>query len=451
MKFFLLVFVTLIISSCSFDNKTGIWKDASNIPVDDRVVETIGADNLNKRYEDIFTKDNIFNEEIDLLEGSILKLESPVKVDNWPEEYGVKNNNISNFSYSGYKGIISKSGKLNKLTRNRNIIFYENNLISFDHKGKIFIYSLDTKKKTFEYNFYKKNFKNFKKELYLAVNNNILYAADNLGYVYSIDLKNRSLVWAKNYGIPFRSNLKITKEQLLLANQDNVIYAINPNTGDKEWQFATSLTFLKSDFMNNFAIDENKKNIFFLNTSGELYSINRLDRNINWILNFKSSSFAEETALFLSQPLVIKNNNLIVSTEKRIMSLESSSGIRNWLFNSNPMLKPVATKNYIYMVSKNDLLICLNNSTGEVLWSKKIFTNIERKTIKKIGKIHDFKIANNELNLFSKNGYLLSFSYRDGNFNYLKKISKNGISSKVIFIKNNMLLIDNSNKLLKFN
>ena len=203
--------------------------------------------------------------------------------------------------------------------------------------------------------------------------------------------------------------------------------------------------------MNNFAIDENKKNIFFLNTSGELYSINRLDRNINWILNFKSSSFAEETALFLSQPLVIKNNNLIVSTEKRIMSFESSSGIRNWLFNSNPMLKPVATKNYIYMVSKNDLLICLNNSTGEVLWSKKIFTNIERKTIKKIGKIHDFKIANNELNLFSKNGYLLSFSYRDGNFNYLKKISKNGISSKVIFIKNNMLLIDNSNKLLKFN
>ena len=32
-----------------------------------------------------------------------------------------------------------------------------------------------------------------------------------------------------------------------------------------------------------------------------------------------------------------------------------------------------------------------------------------------------------------------------------EKISKNGISSNAVFLKNNMFLIDNKNKLLKFN
>jgi hypothetical protein len=86
------------------------------------------------------------------------------------------------------------------------------------------------------------------------------------------------------------------------------------------------------------------------------------------------------------------------------------------------------------------------------LWSKNIFNDIrEKKTINKIGKFHDLKIANNELNLFSKNGYLLSFNYANGDLEYIKKISKNGISSEAVFVKDNMYLLDNNNRLLKFN
>jgi len=61
------------------------------------------------------------------------------------------------------------------------------------------------------------------------------------------------------------------------------------------------------------------------------------------------------------------------------------------------------------------------------------------------------KIVNNEIYFFTENGYLLSFAYKNGNLNYIKKISKNGISSEIVFLKNNMFLIDNNNKLLKFN
>ena len=59
--------------------------------------------------------------------------------------------------------------------------------------------------------------KKFNKEINLIVNENFLYAADNLGYLYAINLNDNSIVWAKNYGIPFRSNLKFANNQIFLS------------------------------------------------------------------------------------------------------------------------------------------------------------------------------------------------------------------------------------------
>jgi outer membrane protein assembly factor BamB len=451
MKSLILIFVILIISSCSFDNKTGLWKDASDIPVDNQIGKSIDSNEVQSQYEDILAQDQIFNEEINTKSSFFFELEAPVGSSKWLEQFGSKTNNTSNFNYSGNKILHSKSSKLNKLTINKNIVFYNNNLINFDHKGKIFIYSLDSKKKTFEYNFYKKKFKNFIKEIFFIVDRNILYVADNLGYLYAINLSSTSLIWAKNYGIPFRSNIKIVDEQIFLANQDNVIYSIDIKTGVKNWEYATTLTFLKSDFKNNFVIDETSNALFFLNTSGELYAIDYVSEKINWLLNFKNISLSGDTDLFLSQPIVFKNNILIISTEKSVLSLNSFNGSRNWILKSRPILKPILTNNYTYILSKNDLIICIENKTGNVLWSKNVFSSIGNRTMNKIGKFNDIKIVNNEINLFTKNGYLLSFDYKNGNLNYIKKISKNGISSEIVFLKDNMLLIDNNNKLLKFN
>ena len=362
-----------------------------------------------------------------------------------------KNNNFSNLAYSASNTLIFKSKKLSNSKHKRNFLFYENNLISYDHKGKIFIYSLKHKKKLFEFNFYKKNFKNFKKEIYIAVEKNILYAADNLGYMYAIDLNRKKLIWAKNFGIPFRSNIKIVGKQIFLANQDNVIYSVDTENGDKNWRFSSSITFLKSDFINNFSIDKRNNLLFFINTSGELYSINYLTQKINWVLNFKDSSSSNVTDLFLSQPIVIKNNNLLISTDNAIISYNTLSGTKNWNFPSNSILKPVVTENYTYIFSKNKLLICIENITGEVLWSKNIYKSLNNKIKNKIVKFTELKIANSELNLFSESGYLLNLNHNSGKVEYVKQISKNGINSEIIFINNNMFLIDKKNRLLKFN
>jgi len=457
MKRLLLVFVIVVFTSCSFDNKTGIWKDASDIPVDNRTINSITKNKLSTRYEDALTKNKPFNEEKETVNFSNIGFATPIKIIDWHEQYASPTNNISNFFYTDNKKLLSKSSKLSNLpssvaNSSGRIIFYKNNLISYDHKGTIFIHSLSLNKKIFKYNFYKKNFKNFNKKIKFIVNKDILYAADNLGYIYALNLNNNSIIWAKNYGIPFRSNLKFVDNQILLANQDNVIYSLNSKNGEKNWQFATSLTFLKSDFVNNIALDLQNNNLFFYNTSGELYSINYIKQKINWVLNFKNSNLAGDTDLFVSQPIVLKDNNLIITTEGSILSYNKLTSSRNWIFSAKPIFKPIITLNYTYVVLKNNLLICLDNANGNVIWSKNIFKKlINEKINSKFGPIVDFKIVNGEINIYFNNGYLLSYNISNGNENYLTRISKKGISSEIFFLDENMLFTDNKNKLLKFN
>jgi len=453
---FSLIFVLIIFTSCSLDNKTGIWKDASNIIVENNQAQSL-EDSNEKLYEDLFTEKKIFNEEKNSLNASKLKIDSPINVVNWFEQYGIPTNNISNFSYSGDSLLVSSSRRLSKFSSqknnsNRNIVFYQNNLISYDHRGTIFIYSIDLKKKIFEYNFYKKKFKKFQKEIFLIIYEDVLYAADNLGYIYAINLKNQSIIWAKNYGIPFRSNLKATNKQIFLANQDNVIYSISTTTGKKKWQFATSPTFLKSNFKNNFALDIINNNLFFLNTSGELYSISYLNQKINWVINFKKRSASNDTNLFISKPIILKNDSLIITTNKSISSYNISTATRNWIFYVDSILKPIATLNNIYIITKNDFLICLNNETGSVIWSQNIYKNLNNaKLVKKIGKFNNFKIINKIINLYSKNGYLLSFNFTTGKRNNIIRVSKNGINSDVFILNNSIFLLNKKNKLFKYN
>ena len=457
MKRLLIVFITLFFISCSFDNKTGIWKDASTIPVDKQDVRIISENSTAERYESISTTEKMFNEEIEATNVSNIKIDEPLKTINWFEHYGIPTNNISNFFYNGNGVLLSKSSNLGKISSDKNyssrkIIFYNNNLISHDHKGTIFVYSLGLNKKIFKYNFYKKNFKDFQKKINLIINDNVLYAADNLGYIYAINLKDKSIIWAKNYGIPFRSNLKFTNNQIFLANQDNVIYSIDSLTGEKKWQFATSQTLLKSDFQNNFALDLINNNLIFLNTNGELYSIDYLSQKINWVLNFKNSAINIDTALFLSQPMILKSNNLIISGEKSLSNYDPISGVKKWILPSEPISKPIITLSHTFAVLKNNLLICVDNISGKVIWSQNIFSDIKkRKVVNNFGSITDFKIVNGKINIYSKNGYLLTFNSKNGNFNSFVRISKNGISSKIIFLDNNMLFVDSKNKLLKFN
>jgi len=442
------LFLIFILSNCSFDNKSGIWKEESKIK------KKAEKQDKKKKLKKVYKVNKIFNEEVNLIPGKKIKIDNILKNVAWSDRFFDSTNNISNVHFSNEKYVVFKSSKLSKHHIKPNILYYKNNIISYDHRGTIFVYSDLEKKKIFEYNFYKKKYKKFKKEINIVINNNNIYISDNLGYIYSINIESQKLIWAKRIGIPFRSNIKVVGNKLFLADQDNKLYCFNTLNGKKIWEFASSLTDLKSKFRNNIVVDTKNNNLFFLNTSGELYSINYLNQAINWFSNLKMKSLKKESRIFLGSPLILKNKHLIVSNSSSIFKYDALSGSIIWEKSISTNLKGVLTKNNLFLYSSNNLLICLDLNDGQVLWSKNTNKQIKnlygKKLYNKIKIISKISIVDNKVFLFSKEGYLLTFNYKNGEIESVNRILKSGLGNDPIFANGYLYSLDNNNRLFQF-
>ena len=131
--------------------------------------------------------------------------------------YYKNTNNFDNLKYNNFDKQIAKSRKLTGNKSNEFIFIKKDILFLTDQKGNIITYSNTENRLLNKFNFYKKQFKNYKKKLNLFIDNNKIYVSDNMGYLYSYDYKLNKILWAKNYKIPFRSNIKISKNKIFAS------------------------------------------------------------------------------------------------------------------------------------------------------------------------------------------------------------------------------------------
>ena len=188
-----------------------------------------------------------------------------------------------------------------------------------------------------------------------------------MGYLYSLDYYNKKILWAKNFKIPFRSNLKIFKDKLILSNQNNHLYFINKNNGNILKLIPTEETVVKNKFINNISLDN--ESTFFLNTFGSLYSVDNNKMQINWFINLNQNSNINPSDLFLGNKIVNTKDKIIVSTNYFTYIIDNNTGSILYKKKFSSLIKPLIINNYLFLISKNDFLISLNLNTGKIIYS----------------------------------------------------------------------------------
>ena len=439
MRKLLILFV--ILSNCSFDNKTGIWTNENEV--------TSKQEDKYKEFEDINLKTKIFNEIIEKPMNLEVPMNPVFKVFKWNDEYFNNSNNFLNFSYNNLNQEISKSKRITRYATKDKILYLENKIILTDIKGNILVYSTASKDIIYKYNFYKKKYKNIQKRISIKVENNIIYVSDNIGFIYALDYVDRKLLWAKNFNIPFRSNLKIFKDKIILANQDNKLFFINKINGDRIKVIPTEQVILKNNFFNSLALKGN--NLLFLNNYGSLYSINANNERINWFLNLNESISSRSNNLFFSNPIVIYKNKLIISSDPNLYILDYNTGTIEYKNTISSIIKPIVTKENIFFITKNNLLVCFDIVKKKVVYSIDISQMVAEyyETKKKSINIKSAAILNNDLYIFLKNSYFIQFNVL-GKIEDIHKF-KSKINSDPIFVNDSIMYLDKKNKLIIVN
>ena len=243
--FFLSIFLILF-SNCSFDNKTGIW---------DNIDTSITKKDEFKDFVTLSSEEPSFNKVVYPKKNLKITLDSKNQNSKWFEEFYQGTNNLGNFDYKDRNTLILKSKKLIGNKANNQIFFDGKNIIATNEKGNIIVYSLELQEIIFEFNLYEKKFKKIKKKIHIIIEKNIVYVSDNLGYLYAINLISKKLLWAKNYKTPFRSNIKILKDKIIISDINNLLYFINKADGESLKVIPTEESTVKNQFISSFIVN----------------------------------------------------------------------------------------------------------------------------------------------------------------------------------------------------
>ncbi len=438
MKIILAIIFFIYLSNCSFDTKSGIWQNNNKIDA-----------KRNDRFKDFITLntgEKLFNEVIELKKNQYISFLPPKRNNNWKDEYYKDTNNLDNFTYNNSNELLFKSKKLSKYKIGERLLFFDGILVVNDEKGNIIFYSVESKKTIFKFNFYKKRLKKITKKLNMVLENEVVYVSDNIGYIYAINFESKKILWAKNYKIPFRSNIKIIKNKIVLSDQDNNLYILNKSDGIQTRIIPTEEVILKNNFVNSIA--HNTQNLFFLNTYGSLYSLSNQSFKINWFVNLNQSMNLNISNLFNSNPVIAYKDRLIISSDPYLYILNSTNGSTVLKKTVTSIIKPVISSDKIYLINNDNLLICIDILSGNIIYSLDVSKKIADflKTKKKTITIKTLSIANNNILIFLENSFVVKFNSK-ARIQSIDKL-KEKIESLPIFIDGSMIFINKKNKLV---
>jgi len=426
--------IFLFISNCSLDTKTGLWSQSENLNSEKESVE-----------EKLFVDSEIYEKEFN--EDLKIRLKGNFK----------KNSFVNNLLNNN--GVIQFNGKLSKISKYKFskisqfdyyqpelLITDKNTLVFFNEKGTIFNFSVNNKL-IWKNNIYLKNEKKQNPILYFASNKETLIVTDSIAKYYAINLSNGKLLWSKNNSAPFNSQVKVFKDKFFAIDFENILRCYSVINGKEIWNFKSEKSFIKSQQKLSFIINDNK--LVFINTLGDLSSIDIDTGNLVWQTPTQSSAIYENYFSLKNSDLIAENRTIYFSNNKNeFFAIDERNGVIKWKQSVNSNLRPTFVDGLVFTVTLEGYLVAIDSRNGNIVRMTNVL-NIIKNYKKKNVKPEGFVVANNKIYLSLNNGRLIIIDNLSGKPIDIKKIDNEKISRP--YILNNSMFIVRDNAILKLN
>jgi len=407
-KFFLYLFLLLILSSCGIDNKE--------------------IEDQNENSKIIFEKSKPIKKELN----SNLKIKLN-KLTKGEVFLGNNTNSVGNINFetnfnktSSYKFSAIKEFNFNQpeliFTNDESIVF-------FDGKGSIFKINKDLNE-IWKVNHYTKKEKKLKPIIYFAQTDKKIIAADNLSKIYLINLNDGNLIKSIESNTGFNSNIKVSNDRFFIVDFENTIRCFSTKDGLELWNFDTENPFIKSKKKLSLVIKGEL--VFFINSIGDLTALNINNGSLFWQTPTQSNIIYQDAFTLENSDLVFANDSIYFSNNKNeLFSIDARTGIVNWKQTVNSSLTPTIIENLVFVVSNEGYLFIIDNKKGNIIRITNMLKNIKNKKneIKPAG----FVIARNKIYLSLNNGRLIKSDVTTGIEENVFKISNSKILRPNIF------------------
>ena len=431
-KSIFIILSILILSSCSFDTKSGIWTK-EKIALNDRE---------NNKIKELFKKEisneNEFNSKLEIVLKNFSENRNKYKGNNFGAlKIDTNFNDISKYNFSKIQYFDQFEPEA---------IFIDENLIFFDRKGSIIKFGEESEI-TWKVNYYSKKEKKLSPLLKFERSGKNLLVIDNFAKMYLINTSDGKLIWKTEHNASLISQIKIEDNKFYVLDANNTFSCYSLLDGTKLWNFVGEKKLINPQKQTSIVI--NNESVIFNNTRGEIISLDKFNGNLNWITTTMEYGESLQSFLIKNSDLVLDENNLYFSNNNNsFISVDVNLGFINWKQDISSYLRPVIIDNIILTISQKGYLYILEKNTGNIIRITDLFYNLNPKKRKNL-EIKGFVATSEKIYLTTKNGKITKVNIKNGDIDLVYRISRNKISKP--YVNNSKIYIIKDNGIVKIN
>jgi outer membrane protein assembly factor BamB len=196
-----------------------------------------------------------------------------------------------------------------------------------------------------------------------------VFATDGLGDVVAFDANSGAEVWRVKPGGPLRGSPTIGIDQLYVLSQDNQLFALSTADGSQKWTASGSL---ESQGVFGVAAPAVARSTIVAGfSSGELNAYRYENGRALWGDALSRTSISTSVSSLSdidADPVIDQNQVYALGQGGRMVALDLTTGQRIWEQNFAGISTPWLAGEWLFVVTDESKLYCLQRTTGKVRW-----------------------------------------------------------------------------------
>ena len=210
-----------------------------------------------------------------------------------------------------------------------------------------------------------------------------VYATDGLGDVVALNAADGAELWRSKPGGPLRGAPTIANGQIYVLSQDNQLFALNQADGKVLWTQSASLE--TQGVFGVAAPAAASGTIVAGFSSGELNAYRYENGRTLWqdaLSRTSISTSVSSLADIDADPVIADGRAYAVGQGGRMVALEIATGQRIWEQNFASIATPWIAGDWLFVVTDDARLVCLNRANGKVRWIGQLraYKNVKKKS-----------------------------------------------------------------------
>lgn len=276
----------------------------------------------------------------------------------------------------------------------------------------------------------------------IAYANDRVFVTTSFGDVIALDAKAGKEIWRQPLLTPMRIAPVVHQDRVFAVTISNELHALDAKTGKSLW---THAGLPENTGLLGGGVPAIENNVIIVPySSGELYALHVENGYPLWTDTLTPTLSADSLSSIShirARPVIYQGVLYAVSHGGRMAATDANTGIRLWQKEISSIRTPAIIDNYIYLISINSELVCLNRQNGEIVWTVALPMTSNNKKINWAGPL----ATSQGLLITGSNGEIAFYSAKDGKKGHTIETGQTFSLSPIIVDKKIYTLDDSAN------